>query len=72
MVGMLSFSTLKRNKRLTARLLVWAVLAVFSIVFGFMTTVDAGVFMAIVSLLVGLIVTQLLQKSTTRAQGGSH
>lgn len=70
---MLSLRDLASNPKFLVRIVVWGVLAIFPVVFGYMTTVDGGVFMAIVSLLVGLVTTEvLLNDPETRAQGGSH
>jgi ABC-type branched-subunit amino acid transport system permease subunit len=54
------------------RVVVWSLAAIFPVAFGFMTTVDAGVFMAIISLLVALVVTQVLFNDVgVRSQGGA-
>ncbi|WP_276256577.1 hypothetical protein [Halomontanus rarus] len=51
----------------------WLVAIAFPIVFGYLTTVDAGMFMAIVSLLVTLVLSQVLFNDVkVRAQGGAE
>lgn len=55
------------------RVIVWTAAFLFPIAFGYMTTPDGGVFMAIVSLLVALVTTQVLFNDVSvRAQGGAE
>lgn len=53
------------------RVIVWSIAVAFPVAFGFATTVNGGVFMAIVSLLAALVITQVLFNDVTvRSQGG--
>lgn len=62
----------RRRHSFHFRVIVWAAAILFPIVFGYLTTADGGVFMAIVSLLVALVVTQVLFNDVgVRAQGGA-
>lgn len=66
------FNQIRNKHDRKFRIGLWALAIAFPIAFGYRTTVDAGMFMAIVSLLVTLVVSQVLFNDVkVRAQGGS-